>query len=426
MMDPPELLVGAKARGPRRIFLESLLIVGAVGTLAGGLVWLRRQGGPAIDPQQRQALMGPDLVEALPSPMATQAAAVAPPETQPLNTPHPEAPPVVEVPAGLAAPAADPGADAQEAQDPPDAAAQGSAKQVVHEIKSGDTLYGIAIDYGVTLDDLYAANNVTDPTGFHVGDKLIIPNSGDAAAAAPAAAAAGGAVTAPTPDLSQPQPIVVRAQEVYRVQPGDSLDDVASKHNVSSKDLKAFNPGLGDGAELKAGQELVIRPAQLATATALPDGTAIPAPGQPALAADAGADLLPALRLLSPGGEMTVADEVLLLRWSSAGILPEGLYYVVSLRDITTALAKGPEALANLPPLEQDPDARREWVYSNATALRVPPELRPALGAKRVIEWSVTVRQDGSKGLEGIRSDAAGREIRRFTWQPGAAAEETE
>lgn len=422
MMDLPEAASGAKARGPRRIFLESLLIVGAVGALAGGLVWLRHQGGPAIDPQQRQALIGQDLIDALPSPMATQPAPAQPLAAQPLNTPHPEAPPVVQAPPQ--APAESGAAPATEALAAPAEGAKG--QQVVHEIKSGDTLYGIAIDYGVTLDDLYAANNVTDPTGFHVGDKLTIPLAGGAAASAVAEADEAVAGGAATPDLSQPQPIVVRAPEVYRVQPGDSLDDIAGKHNVDSKDLKAFNPSLGDGNELKAGQELVIRPAQLATATALPAGTAIPQPGQPALAVEAGVDLLPALRLLSPGSDMTVADEVLLLRWSSAGILPEGLKYVVSLRDVTAALAKGPAALAELPPLDQDPDARHEWVYSNATALRMPPELRPALGAKRVIEWSVTIRQAGSEGPEGIRSDTVGRDLRRFSWQPGAAAQDTE
>ncbi len=421
MLDLPEVALSAKARGPRRIFLESLAIVGVVGALAGGLVWLRRQGGPAIDPQQRQALVGPDLVEALPSPMATQPPAAPPEPAQALNTPHPEAPPVVEAPAEAAGEAAAAPEEAAEA-----AGGAKDGKQVIHEIKSGDTLYGIAIAYGVTLDAIVAANNVTDPTGFHVGDKLVIPLAGEAVVAAAAGGETAAAVAA-TPDQGAPQPIVVRAQEVYRVQPGDGLDDIAAKHNVSAKDLRAFNPSLvGETPELKAGQELVIRPAQLATATALPAGTAIPEQGQPAVAADSGADLLPALRLLSPGTEMTVADEVLLLRWSSAGILPEGLHYVVSLRDITAPLAKGPDALAALPPLDLDPDARREWVFSNATALRVPPELRPALGAKRIVEWSVTVRRAGSSGAEGILSDAAGREVRRFTWQPGAAASETE
>ena len=44
-----------------------------------------------------------------------------------------------------------------------------------YEIKPGDTLYGVAYDYGVTVDDLMAANNITSIYGISIGQKLIIP-----------------------------------------------------------------------------------------------------------------------------------------------------------------------------------------------------------------------------------------------------------
>lgn len=410
--DLQDLVLAPGGRVPRRIFLESLLIVGAVGVLAGGLVWMRHRGGPGIDPEARQAMIGSELVAEAPTAVASGTPAPQDPPTQALNTPHPEAPPPIEA-------AQKPAASQPEAGAP---AAAGDPKSVVYEIQNGDTLYGIALEHGVTLDAIIAANNVTDPKGFHVGDKLTIPLAGEAVVPAAGAAGAPAADAAAAASAAQPQPVVVRAQEVYRVQPGDTLEDIAAKHNVSVKDLQAFNPQSEDKAELKTGQEIVIRPAQLATPTALPAGTAIPEQGAPSVAADNSAELLPALRLLGPGADMTVADEVVLLRWSSGGILPEGLYYVVSLRDVTAEQSKSAADLAALPDLDVDPDARREWVYSNATALRVPPELRPALGAKRVIEWSVTVRRRGAEGLDGIRSDQTGRETRRFTWVPGAVA----
>lgn len=412
--DLQDMVLAPGGRVPRRIFLESLLIVGAVGLLAGGLVWMRHRGGPGIDPDARQAMVGADLVAEAPTAVASRTPAPEEQPTQALNTPHPEDPPPLEA-AGKPAVAA----GQSEGETASSAAAP---KSMVYEIQNGDTLYGIALDHGVTLDAIIAANNVTDPKGFHVGDKLTIPLAGEAVVPADAAAAAPAADAASAASASQPQPVVVRAQEVYRVQPGDTLEDIAAKHNVTVKDLQAFNPQSEDKAELKTGQEIVIRPAQLATPTALPAGTAIPEQGAPSVAADSNVELLPALRLLGPGADMTVAEEVVLLRWSSAGILPDGLYYVVSLRDVTTEQSKGQTDLAALPDLDMDPDARREWVYSNATALRVPPELRPALGAKRVIEWSVTVRRRGAEGLDGIRSDQAGRETRRFTWVPGAVA----
>ncbi len=51
---------------------------------------------------------------------------------------------------------------------------------VIYTVKSGDTLSGIAKQFGVTLDDLIAANAATlpDPDKLDVGDKLVIPIGG--------------------------------------------------------------------------------------------------------------------------------------------------------------------------------------------------------------------------------------------------------
>jgi len=49
-------------------------------------------------------------------------------------------------------------------------------EQVVHVVKSGDSLSKIAAKYGVTVDDILAANPaITDPNKIAVGDKVVIP-----------------------------------------------------------------------------------------------------------------------------------------------------------------------------------------------------------------------------------------------------------
>jgi LysM repeat protein len=48
--------------------------------------------------------------------------------------------------------------------------------QVVHVVKSGDTLSGIATEYGVTVDQILEANpQITNPNSIQPGDQIVIP-----------------------------------------------------------------------------------------------------------------------------------------------------------------------------------------------------------------------------------------------------------
>lgn len=49
------------------------------------------------------------------------------------------------------------------------------AGETVHEVKSGDTLFDIALKYGVTVDAIVKANNLSDANQLSIGQKLIIP-----------------------------------------------------------------------------------------------------------------------------------------------------------------------------------------------------------------------------------------------------------
>lgn len=49
----------------------------------------------------------------------------------------------------------------------------------MHEVKKGETMLGIAFQYGVSLDDLKAANPGVDPQFLSVGKQIVIPIQGE-------------------------------------------------------------------------------------------------------------------------------------------------------------------------------------------------------------------------------------------------------
>lgn len=46
---------------------------------------------------------------------------------------------------------------------------------LIYTINPGDTLFGIARQFGVSLDDLVALNNIENPDNIRAGDQLFIP-----------------------------------------------------------------------------------------------------------------------------------------------------------------------------------------------------------------------------------------------------------
>ncbi len=113
---------------------------------------------------------------------------------------------------------------------PPPAAAQDEGGPAVHVVGWGETLGTIAAQYGVPLDAIIRANDLTQPDRLYAGQQLVIPGGG-----APAAPASG----------------------THTVQPGEGLYRIAARYGVSVADLMAAN-GLADPDSIYAGQVLAI------------------------------------------------------------------------------------------------------------------------------------------------------------------------
>lgn len=170
----------------------------------------------------------------------------------------------------------------------------GSAKHVIHAVRAGETLGGIARQYGVSIAVLRSTNRISGNT-IRAGQRLRIPTSasadetdvrvytvrkGDTLSGIASrynvsvvrlkranrmtgnALRVGQKLEIPTG--SEPRSVDVqpsRSDEapeagIYRVKPGDSLYEISGRFGVSISALKAVN-GL-EGSSLRAGQKLVI------------------------------------------------------------------------------------------------------------------------------------------------------------------------
>jgi len=105
-------------------------------------------------------------------------------------------------------------------------------------VQRGDTLSQIAQRYGMTITDLMRLNGINNPSFVWVGQRLRVT----------------ARVAAINPQRS-PQPQL--ADNIYVVQPGDSLSVIAKRFNTSTQALMAAN-GLPNGNFVWVGQRLRI------------------------------------------------------------------------------------------------------------------------------------------------------------------------
>lgn len=126
-------------------------------------------------------------------------------------------------------------ADGSGSETPP----TGETGPVTYVIQPGDTLFSIAQQYSVSVDDLAAANGMSTSDLLVPGQSLTVP--------------VGGLVATPVP------PVVEGQEQTHVVQSGENLFRIGLQYGCSVNELAAYN-GIANPDWISAGQVIRIPP----------------------------------------------------------------------------------------------------------------------------------------------------------------------
>jgi LysM repeat protein len=147
------------------------------------------------------------------------------------------------------------------AEGDPDAIVEGTQE---YTVQSGDAPYVLVTRFGISLEDLLAVNEWTDPSQFPFpGTVILIPPGAKSVTAAATTdtgdtATDGATETEATPTETIPDAGDNCSQGTYTIVEGDYLGKVASKFDVTVDALNAANASTPGYSSFYVGLEIVI------------------------------------------------------------------------------------------------------------------------------------------------------------------------
>lgn len=138
-----------------------------------------------------------------------------------------------------------------------------SAATAYHTVQPGDTYFGIASKYNLSLRELLTINNRSAQSRLVSGQRLLVSKSGDETASAPSKIA----VERPAPASAFRTPEEIKEEtrltatpgsEFHTVQSGQTYYSISKAYNISIKELLELN-NLSDSDRLKSGQKLRVK-----------------------------------------------------------------------------------------------------------------------------------------------------------------------
>lgn len=235
-----------------------------------------------------------------------------------------------------------------------------------HAVASGETLFGISLRYGVSMDSIAAENNMSVDSDLQVSQELLVPWPTATPPLAPVEVELGGEIVVADPTDCQ----------VYEIQRGDTLFGIAASYNVPSNAMLAVNR-LTEVSILQPGDTICIP--RIVYGSELPS-TPGPSPTAGPTSPPPGPELLfPVTNSLVESTSGVVA-----LQWVTVKDLAEDEWYMIELTDLTEV------------------DSHPWRAFTRQTSFRLPEEWDPMDTFAHDIRWRITIvrvtgqREDGS------------------------------
>ena len=251
-----------------------------------------------------------------------------------------------------------------------------------HRVRQGETLLAIASQYNVTVEEIQAANNMTDVL-IRAGDELIIPVE---RSTSPEAVAPG----------------TVQSQFEYTVQPGDTIVSIAARFGSTVDEILIAN-NLTDNDFIRPGDVLLVPVPQVpAEVLASTEPTPVPEGVTPVPAPTGIGPVYAEPRLIGPPNDGTIAlNEPALLRWISVDVLADNEWYVLLVYPIDGATHSLPS------------------IWTKSTSYRLETDLAPPAGETATYAWQVSVVRvkPGINNQYALEAASLPSELRSFTWR---------
>lgn len=252
-----------------------------------------------------------------------------------------------------------------------------------YTVALGQTCGEIAAQFGVSVEAIRLANNLSVECILSVGRELIIPQPTSTVTPLP---------TATLSVAQQTEEACTRV--VHTVIEGDTPNGIANAYNVPWQAIKEENGLVGDG--VYTGNNLIIplckRPTPLG-----PTATPTQPPPYPA----------PNLLLPADGAPFTLTDDMVTLQWAAVGTLKDNEGYMVVVEHVTGGQG----------------DKFERFVTD--TKLIVPSSFRPNDRNAHIYNWWVVTARQAGTDTEGnpVYEPAGNASVKRsFSWSGAGAA----